>query len=129
MAPAAGQEPVDFDDPGFTCGYDGFAAYCRAKFALASHTFGLAGELTGSGLSVNVLHPATFMDTATVREGGVAPLSTVADGAPGVLAPATRESGTGRCFDGTRPARTHEAAYDPRVRVRLERLTQELLGA
>ncbi|MFF1438745.1 SDR family NAD(P)-dependent oxidoreductase [Streptomyces sp. NPDC058295] len=126
---SVGQEPVDFDDLGFTRGYDGFAAYCRAKFALAAHTFGLAAELTGSGVSVNVLHPATFMDTAMVREGGVAPWSTVADGAPGVLALATQESGAGGFFDGTRPARAHEATYDPRVRARLARLTEELLGA
>ncbi|WP_189932820.1 SDR family NAD(P)-dependent oxidoreductase [Streptomyces aurantiogriseus] len=124
-----GQEPVDFDDPQFTRGYDGFAAYCRGKFALAAHTFALAEELAGTGVSVNVVHPATFMDTAMVREGGVAPWSTVADGAPGVLVPATRDVGTGGFFDGTRPARAHEATYDAGVRRRLARLTDELLGA
>ncbi|MGW0582650.1 SDR family NAD(P)-dependent oxidoreductase [Streptomyces sp. NPDC002920] len=129
---SVGQEPVDFDDPEFTRDYGGFAAYCRSKFALAAHTFTLAEELAGTGVAVNVLHPATFMDTAMVREGGVAPWSTVADGAPGVLALATGELatgdlGTGRFFDGTRPARAHEETYDPKTRERLAQLTDELL--
>jgi NAD(P)-dependent dehydrogenase (short-subunit alcohol dehydrogenase family) len=124
---SAGQEPLDFDDPEFTRGYDGFAAYCRSKFALAAHTFTLAEESAGDGVAVNVLHPATFMDTAMVREGGVKPWSTVADGAPGVLALATRDPGTGGYFDGTRPARAHEATYDPDVRRRLAHVTEDLL--
>lgn len=125
---SVGQEPVALDDPEFTRGYAGFAAYCRAKFALAAHTFGLAEELADTGVAVNVLHPATFMDTAMVREGGVAPWSTVADGAPGVLALATQDVGTGRFFDGTSPARSHEETYDKDVQKRLGTLTDQLLA-
>jgi NAD(P)-dependent dehydrogenase (short-subunit alcohol dehydrogenase family) len=124
---SVGQEPVDFDDVEFTRGYDGFAAYRRAKFALAAHTFALAEELAGTEVAVNVVHPATFMDTAMVREGGVAPWSTVADGAPGVLALATQDLGTGRFFDGTNPARAHEGTYDREVQKRLAAVTDRLL--
>ncbi|GHI03140.1 3-oxoacyl-ACP reductase [Streptomyces cellostaticus] len=124
---SAGQEPLDFADPELTRGYSGVSAYCRSKFALAAHTFTLAEELAGTGVAVNVLHPATYMDTAMVREGGVTPWNSVADGAPGVLALATRETGSGGYFDGTRPARAHEAAYDPEVRKRLETVTGRLL--
>ncbi|WP_461076884.1 SDR family NAD(P)-dependent oxidoreductase [Streptomyces deserti] len=125
---SAGQEPLDFDDPELSRGYRGVSAYCRSKFALAAHTFALAGELEGTGVSVNVLHPATYMDTGMVREADVNPWNTVADGAPGVLALATRDLGTGRYFDGTRPARAHEAAYDPGVRERLAAVTDQLLN-
>jgi NAD(P)-dependent dehydrogenase (short-subunit alcohol dehydrogenase family) len=124
---SAGQEPLDFDDPELARGYSGVSAYCRGKFALAAHTFALAEELDGTGVSVNVLHPATYMDTAMVREAGVSPWSSVADGVSGVLALATRELGSGRYFDGTRPARAHEAAYDRDVRKRLSAVTDQLL--
>ncbi|MGW2772211.1 SDR family NAD(P)-dependent oxidoreductase [Streptomyces olivaceoviridis] len=125
---SGGQEPVDVADPELTRGYSGISAYCRSKFALAAYTFTLAEELAGSGVSVNVLHPATYMDTAMVREGGITPWSSVADGAPGVLALATRETGSGGYYDGTRPARAHEAAYDADVRKRLAAVTEQLLG-
>lgn len=124
---SAGQEPLDFDDPELTRGYHGVSAYCRSKFALAAHTFSLAEELADSGVSVNVLHPATYMDTTMVREAGVTPWSTVADGAAGVLALATQELGTGGYYDGTRSSRAHKEAYDPDVRGRLETLTDQLL--
>ncbi|WP_055494111.1 SDR family NAD(P)-dependent oxidoreductase [Streptomyces sp. TP-A0356] len=125
---SAGQEPLDFDDPELTRGYSGVSAYCRSKFALAAHTFMLAEELQGSGVSVNVLHPATYMDTAMVREGGITPWNSVADGAPGVLALATQDVGSGGYFDGTRPARAHERAYDREVHKRLEAVTGQLLA-
>ncbi|MFE8957742.1 hypothetical protein [Streptomyces iakyrus] len=67
------------------------------------------------------------MDTAMVREGGFTPRHTVADGAPGVIALATRDLGSGRYFDGTRPARAQEAVYDPEVRRRLATVTDQLL--
>ncbi|MFC9679891.1 SDR family NAD(P)-dependent oxidoreductase [Streptomyces sp. NPDC056948] len=124
---SAGQEPLDVADPELIRRYSGLSAYCRSKFALAAHTFTLAEELDGSGVAVNVVHPATHMDTAMVREGGFTPRHTVADGAPGVLAPATRDLGSGRYFDGTRAARAHEAAYDPAVRRRLAAVTDQLL--
>ncbi|MGW1957525.1 SDR family NAD(P)-dependent oxidoreductase [Streptomyces sp. NPDC001920] len=125
---SAGQEPLDFGDPESARGYSGLSAYCRAKFALAAYTFVLAEELRGTGVSVNVLHPATHGDTAMVREGGFPPRHRVADGAPGVLALATRDLGTGRYFDGTRPARAHEGTYDPEVRKRLAAVTDQLLA-
>ncbi|MFJ9814912.1 SDR family NAD(P)-dependent oxidoreductase [Streptomyces sp. NPDC101151] len=125
---SAGQEPLDFTDPELTRGYSGVSAYCRSKFALAAHTFTLAEELAGTGVAVNVLHPATYMDTAMVRDGGITPWHSVADGAPGVLALATRDTGSGGYYDGTRAARAHEAAYDPEVRKRLEAVTGQLLA-
>ncbi|GAA2659755.1 SDR family NAD(P)-dependent oxidoreductase [Streptomyces vastus] len=128
---SAGQQPLDFDDIEQTRDYDGVTAYRRSKLALAAHTFALAEELAGTGVAVNVLHPATYMDTAMVRGGGIEPWSTVADGAAAVLALATGELGqdsTGRYFDGTRPARAHTQAYDRDVWKRLGAVTDRLLA-
>ena len=125
---SAGQDPLDFDDIEFRRQYDGFAAYRRAKFALAAHTFTLAEELADTEVAVNVLHPATFMDTAMVREGGVTPWNTVADGAPGVLALATQDLGAGGYFDGTNPSRAHAETYDREVHKRLSTVTDQLLA-
>ena len=77
---SAGQLPLDHDDPLTEHGYDGVTAYRRAKLAQVMATFDLAGDLVGTGVTVNALHPATFMDTAMVREYGQQPLSTVEEG-------------------------------------------------
>lgn len=129
---SAGQQPVDLDDIEFTSGYVGVEAYRRSKFALAAHTFTLAEELSGSGVSVNVLHPATFMDTSMVRESGVAPRSSVDDGAGAVLRLAATDAGlthNGGYFDGARPSRAHPDAYDPELRKHLAALTDQLLAS
>ncbi|WP_372344902.1 SDR family NAD(P)-dependent oxidoreductase [Streptomyces sp. KL116D] len=126
-----GQAPLDFDDLGLARDYNGTEAYCRAKFALAAHTFSLARELSGTGVTAHVVHPATYMDTAMVRDAGIRPWSSVEDGAVGVLALATGAPGaesTGRFFDGPRPARAHEDAYDPAVQRRLDAELERLVG-
>ncbi|MGY0019955.1 SDR family NAD(P)-dependent oxidoreductase [Streptomyces sp. cg35] len=126
-----GQSPLDFDDLDLAREYNGSEAYCRAKFALAAHTFSLARELSGTGVTVNVIHPATYMDTAMVRDAGIRPWNSVADGAVGVLALATGAPGaesTGRFFDGPRPARAHRATYDRAVQERLDAELERLLG-
>lgn len=118
-----GQVPIDFDDVELTKGYDGVTAYRRAKLALAAWSFDLAEELDGSGVTVNCLHPATFMDTRMVRDSGAAPRSTVREGGEATLRLILHERGTGGFFDGTRPARAHPDAYDPEVRRRIRALT------
>jgi NAD(P)-dependent dehydrogenase (short-subunit alcohol dehydrogenase family) len=124
---SVGQEPLDFTDPELLRGYSGAAAYRRSKFALAAFTFSLAEELAGTSVAVNVLHPATYMDTAMVRESGISPWNSVAEGAPGMLALALDEVGSGGYFSGTRPDRAHEGTYDPEVRKRLAAVTEQLL--
>src|SRR5438128_676380 len=64
---------------------DGVDAYRRAKLALAAFTFCLADELADAKVTVNCLHPATYMNTAMVKEAGVTPLSTVEEGASATM--------------------------------------------
>jgi NAD(P)-dependent dehydrogenase (short-subunit alcohol dehydrogenase family) len=44
----------------------------------------LADELRGFGVTVNALHPATYMDAAMVRAAGVKPVSTIDEGAEAI---------------------------------------------
>ncbi|MGI5177649.1 SDR family NAD(P)-dependent oxidoreductase [Dactylosporangium sp. CA-152071] len=122
-----GQAPIDFDDVELRRSYDGVTAYRRSKLALAAWSLDLTddlageleGRLAGGEVSVNCLHPATFMDTQMVRDYGAAPRSTVQEGGEATLRLILHERGTGGFFDGDRPARAHPDAYDPEVRRRL----------
>jgi NAD(P)-dependent dehydrogenase (short-subunit alcohol dehydrogenase family) len=127
-----GQEPLDRDDPLTERRYSGSVAYRRSKLAQIMSTIDLAAELAEAGVdvTVNALHPATFMDTAMVHEGGVEPLSTVAQGADATLrliASPDLDGVTGRFFDGTRPARPQAQADDPDVRAWLRDLSDHLI--
>ena len=64
------QAATEIDDPMFAAGYSGSRAYGRTKLARILFTTVLAGELADTGLRVNALHPATFVDTNIVLFGG-----------------------------------------------------------
>ncbi|GIJ43292.1 3-oxoacyl-ACP reductase [Virgisporangium aliadipatigenens] len=128
---SVGQAPVDLDDLEFTRGYDGVVAYRRAKLALAAWTFDLAAELSGTGVTANVLHPASLMPTNMVREARRGVVSTVDEGGRATLRlitdPQLRTT-SGVYFDGARPARAHADAYDAGFRARLAEATERLLA-
>ena len=112
---SAAQRPIDFADPMLERGYDAMRAYSQSKLAQVSFTFELAERLSGTGVSVNALHPASLMDTKMVRETFGYTMSTVGEGAEAVvrLAASPELKGvTGRYFDGTREARANRQAYD-----------------
>ncbi len=119
-----GQAPIDFDDLAMERTYDGITAYRRAKLALAMATFDLAAERPD--LRVNVVHPATYMDTNMVRGGGGTPLNTVAHGGEATLR-VLEMPVTGQFFDEDRPAQAHADAYRANLRARLRDLTEPLL--
>ncbi len=126
-----GQAPIDFDDVMMTRRYDGRRAYSQSKLALIMFTLDLAAALQGTGVTVNAIHPATFMNTKMVTDAGISPLTTVEDGADAILHLATSPdlAGiSGRFFDGRRESRAIDAAYDPEGRRRLRHLTLELVG-
>ncbi|HEY0694217.1 MAG TPA: SDR family NAD(P)-dependent oxidoreductase [Kribbella sp.] len=128
---SVGQAPVDFADLRMDHHYTGTQAYFRSKFALAAFTFDLAHELTGNGVTVNCLHPASLMNTHMVRQSLVPPMSTVGTGVKAVMNLATEPIGgtvTGRYFDGTDEARAHVGTYDIATRSRLRTVTNELLA-
>ncbi|MBS0521798.1 MAG: SDR family NAD(P)-dependent oxidoreductase [Proteobacteria bacterium] len=128
---SAGQQAIDFSDVMLTRRYSGVAAYCQSKLAQIMFTLDLSSELEGSGVSVNTLHPSTYMNTTMVRQSGVAPVSRVEDGADAILnlalGPAL-EGRSGLYFNVLQEARAHAQAYDPEARRKLHALSLELTG-
>jgi NAD(P)-dependent dehydrogenase (short-subunit alcohol dehydrogenase family) len=126
-----GQHPIDFDDVMITKGYNGGRAYSQSKLSQIMFTIDLAEALQGSGVTVNSLHPATYMNTTMVREGGITPISTVEQGGEAILHLAVGEDMAGRSglfFNGMREAQANPQAYDPSARQRLRELSLELTG-
>jgi NAD(P)-dependent dehydrogenase (short-subunit alcohol dehydrogenase family) len=126
-----GQVPLDFDDVMLTRGYDGVRAYSQSKLSQIMFTIDLAEELKGTGVTVNSLHPATYMDTTMVRAGGVTPMSTVEEGGAAILHLATGDDMEGRSglfFNGMQESRAHAQAYDAMARKKLRELSLKLAG-
>ena len=126
-----GQVPFDPADAEFEAGYNGVDAYRRSKLALAAFTFDLAGELAAAQVTVNCLHPATFMNTAMVARGGITPVSTVEQGGEATMRLITDpalDAVTGQFFDGLRTSRALPQAYDPQFRTQLGEVTDLMLS-
>jgi NAD(P)-dependent dehydrogenase (short-subunit alcohol dehydrogenase family) len=126
-----GQHPLDFDDVMLTKGYNGTRAYAQSKLAQIMFTIDLARELEGSGVTVNALHPATYMNTTMVREGGITPVSTIEQGGEAILYLVDGDDvagKTGLFFNGMQPSQANQQAYDETARKRLRTLSLELTG-
>jgi NAD(P)-dependent dehydrogenase (short-subunit alcohol dehydrogenase family) len=95
-------------------------------------TFDLAQQLSGTGVTANCLHPATYMPTRMVIDSGTTPTGSLEEGVRAtlrlVIDPAL-DGVTGKYFDGVREARAHSQAYDARARQRLRELSQRLVAS
>jgi NAD(P)-dependent dehydrogenase (short-subunit alcohol dehydrogenase family) len=126
-----GQHPIDFGDVMITRGYSGSRAYAQSKLSQIMFTIDLAEELKGSGVTVNSLHPATYMNTTMVRAGGITPISTVEQGGAAILHLAVGDDVAGHSglfFNGMNQAQANPQAYDKAARSRLRALSLELTG-
>ena len=127
---SAGQQAIDFDDVMLTHGYSGVRAYCQSKLAQILFTIDLAEQLQGTGVTINALHPASYMDTTMVRQAGVTPWSSVETGADAIVnlaASSALEGRAGLYFDGQRESRADAQAYDENARRQLHALSVELI--
>lgn len=126
-----GQHPIDFDDVMITRGYSGSRAYAQSKLSQIMFTIDLAEELEGAGITVNALHPATYMNTTMVRAGGITPISTVEQGGAAILHLVEGDDVAGKSglfFNGMNEARANPQAYDTDARKRLRELSLKLTG-
>jgi NAD(P)-dependent dehydrogenase (short-subunit alcohol dehydrogenase family) len=122
-----GQAPIDFDDVMLERAYSGVQAYCQSKLAQVMATIDLATELAGTGVTVNALHPATYMPTKIVAS----PVSSLEEGVEAtsrLLTDPDLDGVTGEFFNGLRRARANEQAYDAEARRRLRELSDRLTG-
>jgi NAD(P)-dependent dehydrogenase (short-subunit alcohol dehydrogenase family) len=128
---SAGQQAIDFDDVMLTRGYSGGRAYTQSKLAQVMFTIDLADALKDTGVTTTCLHPATYMDTAMVRQAGHSPLTSVDDGADAIIRLAVAPevaSVTGQYFNRMTPARADAQAYDAYARARLRKVSLALTG-
>ena len=122
-----GQQAIDFSDVMLTKDYNGMRAYRQSKLAQVLFTFDLAAELDPDGVTVNALHPATFMPTKIVSS----PISTIAQGVEAtmrLIAARDAETGTGRFYNSLDEGRANDQAYDLAVRRQLRELSEQLTG-
>ena len=129
---SAGQQKIDFDDVMLERAYDGTRAYRQSKLAQILFTIELAGQLQGTGVIVNCLHPSTFMDTGMVRQMGVTPQDSVEGGADAIVNLAASpglEGRSGLYFNRLKEAEPDEQARNEEARQKLWSLSETLTGA
>lgn len=131
MVASLGQAALDFDDPQLQGSlYEGRRAYAQSKLAQITFANELASRLgPKSGVTVNSLHPATFMPTKIVldeRGTSVDPLDRGVEATLRLCIDPELDDVTGRFFDREQEARAEDQAYDPAARRRLWELSESL---
>ena len=128
---SAGQMPIDFDDVMLERGYNGTRAYCQSKLAQVMFTIDLAAKLGSAGVTVNCLHPATYMPTKMVLAARGSAVGTLEEGTEAtmrLIADPELDGVSGRYFNGTREDAAEGQAYDEVARRRLWELSERLTG-
>lgn len=124
-----GQHPLDFENLMLERDYDGVRAYGQSKLAQITYGFELAARLQADEVTVNSLHPATYMPTKIVLAEIGHSIDTLEQGVTAtrrlVTDPALAGT-TGRFYDRTRDTRAHSQAYDNEDRLRLWQVSLQL---
>jgi NAD(P)-dependent dehydrogenase (short-subunit alcohol dehydrogenase family) len=125
-----GQQALDFDDLMLERGYSGTRAYCQSKLAQIMSGFELAERVPAAEVTVNSLHPGTYMPTKIVLEEigySSDTLETGVNATARLAVGADVEGVTGKFFDRTRESRADGQAYDTAARRELWRRSLELV--
>ena len=126
-----GQYPLDFSDLMLERGYSGIRAYGQSKLAQIMSGFELASRIPGGEVTVNSLHPSTYMPTKIVLDEVGHSIDSIDEGVDAtrrlVGDPALAQV-TGRFFDRARETRADPQAYDARARAELWNRSLQLTG-
>jgi NAD(P)-dependent dehydrogenase (short-subunit alcohol dehydrogenase family) len=133
MVASRGQAALDFDDPMLVSTfYEGRRAYAQSKLAQITYAVELSERLgPGAGVTVNSLHPSTYMPTKIVIEQHGESIDSLESGLDATLRLALSpelEGVSGRYFDREEEARAEAQAYDPDAQRRLRELSESLAG-
>jgi NAD(P)-dependent dehydrogenase (short-subunit alcohol dehydrogenase family) len=126
-----GQHPIDFDDLMIEQGYSGLRAYGQSKLAQIMFGFELANRVPAAEVTVNSLHPGTYMPTKMVLQEIGHSVDTIDVGVAAthrLVAYGELAGVTGRFFDRQREARANAQAYDAGARAQLWERSLELVG-
>jgi NAD(P)-dependent dehydrogenase (short-subunit alcohol dehydrogenase family) len=126
---SVGQDTIDFSNVMLDKGYNGTLAYRQSKTAIIMFTFDLAERLKKDNITVNCLHPATYMNTKMVREDIGKGIQSIQNGVNAViyLATSSELNGvTGKYFDQKQESRAIQQAYDLSSRKELRLLSENL---
>ncbi len=126
------QQPLDFDDLMLEHGYSGSRAYAQSKLAQIMGGFDLAGRVPAGELTVNSLHPGTYMPTKIVAGEQIRSVDSLETGVESVLRAALDpelDGTTGEFFDRERPAMAKAQAYDSDARATLRARSLDLVSA
>jgi len=125
-----GQHPLDLADLMMARGYDQSRAYGQSKLAQIMSGFELAERLPAGEVTVNSLHPGTYMPTKMVLSTigySVDTLETGVESTARLAVGAEVDGVTGRFFDRLRAARAADQAYDTAARQELWRRSLTLV--
>jgi len=124
-----GQSPIDFDDLTLEHGFDLQRAYNQSKLAMITTGITLAGRLDPTRVTVNSLHPGTYMPTKMVMQSIGYSIDSLDTGVRSTLRliqdPALAHI-TGRFYDRTTETRAHPDAYQPDIQQRLWGISEQL---
>jgi NAD(P)-dependent dehydrogenase (short-subunit alcohol dehydrogenase family) len=133
MVASLGQAALDFGEPMLERSYyEGRRAYAQSKLAQITFANELAARLgPDSGVTINSLHPATFMPTKIVLDERGTSVDSLERGVNATLRLAVApelDGVSGHFFDRETEARAEDQAYDPEAQRRLRELSEELAG-
>jgi NAD(P)-dependent dehydrogenase (short-subunit alcohol dehydrogenase family) len=133
MVASRGQAAIDFDDPMLeSTFYEGRRAYAQSKLAQITYAVDLTERLgPDAGVTINTLHPATYMPTKIViaQHGeSIDPLERGLEATLRLALDPALDGVSGRFFDREEESRAEPQAYDREAQRQLRELSKRLAG-